>query len=331
MNILQALDDPRVFGPFFKGTSWDAWRAFLASLFALPISHEQIAIYREHTGRTTPPTQPSPEAWLVCGRRSGKSFVLALVACFLACFRDWRPFLGPGEAATIMVIAADRKQARTILRYCIGLLREVPMLAPQIEGETQQASPAQQGHHRGSCRKLSLDTWILHRGCIAGRIGFFFDRRGLAEPDIEVINAVRPGMATIPGAMLLCASSPYARKGELWNAHRRHFGKDGDPVLCWHAPTRSMNPRVPQSVIDTAMARDPAHASAEFFASFAPISRASFSCRRSSVACRVASRRVPVCRPAATGRSLIRQVVRATRCPWRRAQGRRQGHHRPRR
>ena len=28
-----------------------------------------------------------------------------------------------------MVIAADRKQARTILRYCTGLLREVPMLA----------------------------------------------------------------------------------------------------------------------------------------------------------------------------------------------------------
>jgi hypothetical protein len=33
------------------------------------------------------------------GRRSscGKSFVLALIAVFLASFRDWRPFLGPGE------------------------------------------------------------------------------------------------------------------------------------------------------------------------------------------------------------------------------------------
>ena len=28
MNILQALDDPKVFRPFFKGDSWSAWRVF---------------------------------------------------------------------------------------------------------------------------------------------------------------------------------------------------------------------------------------------------------------------------------------------------------------
>ena len=38
-----------------------------------------------------------------------------------------------------MVIAADSKQARTIMRYCLGLLREVPMLAQLIESETQES------------------------------------------------------------------------------------------------------------------------------------------------------------------------------------------------
>ena len=75
-------------------------------------------------------------------------------------------------------------------------------------------------------------------------------------------------MATIPGAMLLCASSPYARRGALWDAHRRHFGKDGDPILVWQAPTRVMNPTVPQRVIDEAAERDPASAAAEFNAEF---------------------------------------------------------------
>ena len=28
-NILHALDDPKVFAPFFKGDTWDAWRVFL--------------------------------------------------------------------------------------------------------------------------------------------------------------------------------------------------------------------------------------------------------------------------------------------------------------
>ena len=69
-----------------------------------------------------------------------------------------------------------------------------------------------------------------------------------AEPDIEVVNAVRPSMATIPNAMLLCASSPHARKGVLFDAHRKHYGQDNDPILVWQADTRSMNATVPQSL-----------------------------------------------------------------------------------
>ena len=75
-------------------------------------------------------------------------------------------------------------------------------------------------------------------------------------------------MATIPGAMLLCASSPHARKGALWNAHRKHFGKDGDPVLVWQAATRDMNTSVPQHYIDAHIADDPMKAAAEYGAVF---------------------------------------------------------------
>ena len=64
-----------------------------------------------------------------------------------------------------------------------------------------------------------------------------------AEPDQEIIAALRPGMSMIPNAMLLCASSPHARRGALWDAHRRYFGKDGGPLI-WQAPTMTMNPSV---------------------------------------------------------------------------------------
>jgi hypothetical protein len=37
----------------------------------------------------TPPSDGVTEAWLICGRRAGKSFVLALIAVYLAIFRDW--------------------------------------------------------------------------------------------------------------------------------------------------------------------------------------------------------------------------------------------------
>ena len=268
MNILRALDDPNVFAPFFRGDTWDSWRVFLAALFALPMTAEQFAIYGQHTGRSTPPAQPSHEAWLVCGRRSGKSFILAVIAVFLSTFRDWRPHLGPGERATVMVIAADRKQARTIMRYCLGLLRSVPMLSRQIESEAQERVDLRNRVtievHTASFRTTRGYT------IVAGLLDelAFWSGDDSAEPDYEVLAALRPGMATIPNAVLLCASSPYARRGALYDAHRKHFGKDGDSVLLWHAPTRSMNPTVPQSVINEATERDPASAAAEYGAEF---------------------------------------------------------------
>jgi hypothetical protein len=103
---------------------------------------------------------------------------------------------------------------------------------------------------------------------LCDEIAFWSVDDDAADPDHEIIAALRPGMATIPNAMLLCASSPYARRGELWNAYRKHFGKDGDPILVWKAPTLTMNPTVPRSVIDAAMERDPASAAAEYGAEF---------------------------------------------------------------
>jgi hypothetical protein len=268
MNILQAIGDPKVFAPFFRGDTWGAWRVFLAALFALPLSSEQLAVYQQHTGRSAPPAQPSHESWLVCGRRSGKSFILAVIAIFLAAFRDWRSYLQQGEVGTIMVVAADRRQARVIMRYCLGLLRSVPMLAQLIEGETRESISLRNRVvievHTASFR--STRGYALIAGLLDELA--FWPGDDSAEPDYEVLNALRPGMATIPNAMLLCASSPYARRGALWDAHRKHFAKDNDPILVWHAPTREMNPTIPERVIDEATERDPASAAAEWLAQF---------------------------------------------------------------
>jgi hypothetical protein len=89
-----------------------------------------------------------------------------------------------------------------------------------------------------------------------------------AEPDYAVLDALRPGMANIPGAVLLCASSPYARRGALWDSFKRYFGQDDPDILVWRAATREMNPTIPQSIIDRATERDPCSAAAEYGAEF---------------------------------------------------------------
>ena len=269
INILDAIGDRNLFAPWFrKSETWAAWRAFLAALFGLPMTDEQLAVFQRCTGRSALPTQSATEAWLICGRRAGKSLILALVAVFLAAFHDYRSHLAPGERGTVMVIACDRRQARVIFRYIRALLTKVPMLAKLVERETADGFDLA----NGVSIEVNTASFRSVRGyaIVAALIDevAFLPSDNSALPDYELLAALRPGMATIPGAMLLCASSPYARRGELWNAHRKHFGRDGDPILVWQADTRTMNPTVPQRVIDEATERDPASAAAEYLAQF---------------------------------------------------------------
>src|SRR3974390_1464310 len=87
-----------------------------------------------------------------------------------------------------------------------------------------------------------------------------------ANPDAEILNAVRPGLATTGGPLFMI-SSPYARKGELWRTFQKHFGAGGDPlILVAQGSSRTFNPTLAQSVVDRALERDASAATAEYLA-----------------------------------------------------------------
>jgi hypothetical protein len=214
ITILDAVTDENLFSPWFKDrATWQSWMAFLAALFALPMTPEQLDVYKRCTGRASAPSEPAKEGWLVCGRRAGKSFILALCAVYIACFRDWRPYLAPGERATIMVIASDRRQARAIFRYIDALLTEVPMLKALIEHQAKETFDLRGGVtievHTASFRSTRGYTIAA---ALCDELAFW-PTEDAAQPDDEVIAALRPGMATVREPLLLCASSPYARRG----------------------------------------------------------------------------------------------------------------------
>ena len=187
---------------------------------------------------------------------------------FLACFRDYSQYLAPGEVATVMVIAADRRQARVVMRYIVGFLESIALLRPMIVRRTQDTFELTNRVvievHTANFRAIRGYTIIA---AICDEIAFWRSEES-ANPDTEILNGLRPGMATIPGSLLLCISSPYARRGALWEAYRKHYGKDGDPVLVWQAATRDMNPNVPEEIITQALEEDEPAARAEWFAEF---------------------------------------------------------------
>ena len=292
MNILEALADRKLFAPHFttkrgQPDTWAAWRVFLAALFALPMDDAALAVYRHHTGRSEAPTEAFREASLICGRRGGKSRVLALIATYLACFIDYSEHLSAGEVATIGIIAADRKQARNILRYILGFLETVPMLKGMQESDTTDSVTLNNRVvievHTASFR---VTRGYSYAAVLADELAFWRSDDS-ANPDVEIMTALRPGLASIPGSMLLKASSPYAKRGVLWNDFRRYYGHDDGRVLVWKGTTSEMNPGLDPALVAEAYAEDPANAAAEYGAEF-----------RSDIDAFVAREVVEACTPA---------------------------------
>ena len=267
VDILTALDDPKVFAPFFRSPSWDRWRVFLAALSGLPLSAPEMEVFRHHTGRTVAPMVPAEEIVLICGRRGGKSRILATIAVHLATVPNYSDRLAPGETPIVAILAADKRQARTIFKYVRGLLVNVPLLAPMLESETAESLVLTNGVmievQTASYRSVRGYTLVA---ALCDEVAFWRDESS-ANPDEEVLNALRPALGTL-GGLLLIASSPYAKRGALYKAFRDHYGRDDAEVLVWRGSTAEMNPLYPARLIARAYEDDPARAAAEHGAEF---------------------------------------------------------------
>ena len=266
VTIRGAMTDPALFGGQFGGESFSAWRALLAGFYGLPLDDAEAQHWRTLTARESAPESAHDELWLVVGRRGGKSQSAALLAVYEAAFQDYRDRLSPGEVATVMVLAADRRQARSVFRYVSGLLHANPMLERMIEAEDRESISLTNRTaievHTASFRAVRGYTVAC---CIADEVAYWRSEES-ANPDHEILNAIRPAMATL-GGKLVALSSPYARRGALWDAYKRYHGKDS-PILVAQAPSRTMNPTLPQRIVDQAMERDPSAAAAEYGAQF---------------------------------------------------------------
>ncbi|MDP6686984.1 MAG: hypothetical protein QF680_03295, partial [Acidobacteriota bacterium] len=250
----------------FGDASWSRWRTVLRATFAETMSKADLEVFEELTGRTSAPTEPARELWAICGRRAGKSMVAALIAVFCSTCREYQ--FAHGERGTFMLVAADRRQARVMHRYITGLLNSHPVLESLIVSQTKTAIEL----NNGIDIEIMTASYRTIRGysCIGAVLDelAFWPVDDAAEPDREIIAALRPAMATVPEAVLVCVSSPYARRGELWRAHRAHYGQDDDDILVVQGTTQQLNPTISEAVIARAYQDDPINARAEYGAEF---------------------------------------------------------------
>lgn len=253
-----------VMGPDWLTDDWLAWRSFVKTLFAEPQDDDELAQYRKCTALDEPPDAFQREAWLPVGRRGGKSRILALIATYLGACCDWEPYLAPGETGYITVLADQREHAAAIMGYIKAAFLGHPKLERLVSRvlveSIELAGRVEIEVVTASIKAVRSRTVIA---ALCDEIAFWQADETCANPDVEILNALRPAMITIPRSMLLAASSRYARRGALWNAYRDHYGRPEGPLV-WSADTETMHPSIDRDFLAAEYERDPVAAAAEY-------------------------------------------------------------------
>lgn len=267
-TLRDALADPNLFATVLPGETWRAWRVLLIAAVGEALTEDERVLFVELTGREREPGDLVEELWALVGRRGGKTRAVAVLACYFAVCFDYSDVLAPGERGTIPIMAATQRQAAKALSYVSGIFAAVPMLRDQVASETAEmvrlTNSIDIEVRPASFRSIRGITAVV---AIGDEVAFWRSDES-ANPDAEILDAVRPSLATT-GGPLIVISSVYARKGEAYKTWRKQHGPDGDPlILVMKQPSRVMNPGLPQRVIDRALERDAAVARAEYLSEF---------------------------------------------------------------
>lgn len=271
MNVVDVMRSRRMFGEYFEGSSWSSWETYLRCLFGLFPMGNDVELFRSCTGLDHWPARTFGESYVIAGRRSGKTSIAAMVAAYLALFFDWRPYLKAGEKGYIFIIAVNKAQAKIARDRVAGLLSCKPsfrlMITRELAEEIELANNVVVSVKPASFRSLRGFTVLA---CILEELSFWRFELDSASPDVEIVRALRPSMATVPRSLLLGISSPYSKSGFLYDVYSKFYGKPGSGPLIWRAATRTMNPTIAESTIAADFELDPVAAATEWGAEFRP-------------------------------------------------------------
>lgn len=275
MNIIKAIKDKHLFRPFLEDAngdikSWRNWLVALRCLYGKKLKSRHRKLILECTGRDRKklPTNGFDTALFLTGRRSGKSRIAAVIGAFEAALTGREKHLAKGELGMVVVIAPTRKQARIVKNYLRAIF-ETDLLQQEVINETAEGFLLSNGvlieilvGDFRSVRGYTLLAAIVDEVCFFG-----LDAESKVRFDSELIRAIKPSLATT-GGRLICVSSPYAKRGWAYRQYKRNFANNAGKTLVWNCDSRTMNPTLPQSIIDEAMAEDLQAAKSEYGGEF---------------------------------------------------------------
>ena len=273
MNITTAINDEQLFLPFLGGKvdTWANWVTALQVLHGSKIKKKKAKkVVQACTGRTASqlPTEGFDTALFLIGRRSGKSRMAAIIGAYEAVLAGHEHKLSKGEVGVIPIISPSKSQSRIVHGYLRSIF-QTPLLKNEVVNDYKSTIELRNGTRieilAGDWRTIrgfTLLAAILDEACFFG-----YEGESKIKSDTELVRAIKPSLATV-GGKLIAISSPYAKRGWCYQTHKKHFANDSSNVLVWNCPSRTMNPTLPQSVVDDALREDLAAAKSEYLGEF---------------------------------------------------------------
>ena len=240
-------------------------RVILKSTYGEPLTPVEIAIYLARTGREKYEEVEVKEETIMAGRRSGKT---SKIACYIVAYEAFRDHGLPyGEEAVILLIATQIKQARIAFRHIRRCLQKSRILSNRIVSLTKDEIKLDNGITI-ACYPAS---YVAVRGVtivtvICDEMAFWRHDSNAANPEEEILDALRPGMTDVVNAKLVKVSTPFSKQGTLWNDFWRRKELDF-PV--WQVSTSEMNPSIKAAELERYRKKNEQKYRREYLAEFA--------------------------------------------------------------
>jgi hypothetical protein len=257
--VPKVIFDPQLLGTGWEAASFDAHRAMVRGIFGGALSIREREMYAEMTGGLAPRSRPPRTLVIVKSRRVAGTRIAVAIGQALA-LSDWPR--APGERPVVKFFAADRAQAGVAFGYAKGSLAVSPLLANEVVSVTQQRIELR----NGNALEVSTSDDATLRGFTP--VAYIVDEAAYVANLDALLAAMRPGLVTLPGSMLIIITTPAGADGPVYELDKQHYGAHHDDILVIHAHVSLFNPTIPQSFIDRELALDPYRAPAEWLCQF---------------------------------------------------------------
>jgi len=225
------------------------------------------------------PGKEFPEAWLIGGRRIGKTDVFAAsIVAYEAVCGGHEEFVRKGQPAMIALISQDLRMARYSLHFVKAAIESSPIGYKLIKNITADTIELHNGIHV-CCVPPTLKAIRGYAVPVAvlDEVGVWYQESDSANPDYEIYRALKPAQLQFPFKKIVGISSPWNKAGLLYRFYSA--GTEGAKlpsgrqeykgILVLHSTTAGMaNPVVRREDLEQDFHRDESNFSRESLAEF---------------------------------------------------------------